>query len=117
MSTISLAPAFSIRPVRRAARPAVRLTRRGRLTVLAIFLGVVLAAMVVQSGIATATLEAGKPEPVRIVQVQPGDTLYGIAGELAEPGEVRGMVQRIKDLNSLGGGSIQAGQSLAVPRG
>ena len=47
----------------------------------------------------------------------PGDTLYGIAAELAEPGEIRAMVHRIQELNSLPGGQISEGQKLAVPRG
>ena len=52
-----------------------------------------------------------------IVEVQPGDTLYGIAGDLAEPGDMRAMVHRIQQLNSLPGGQITEGQKLAVPRG
>ena len=52
-----------------------------------------------------------------MVEVAPGDTLYGIAAELAEPGEIRAMVHRIQSLNSLPGASIAEGQKLAVPRG
>ena len=73
--------------------------------------------MLTMGGWATATLTGGNPEPVRVVEVQPGDTLYGIAGELAEPGEIRAMVHRIQELNSLPGGQIEEGQKLAVPHG
>ena len=102
------------------AKPAprtVRLTRRGRLVIVLAFLGIALALMVPLSGWATASLTGGSPEPVRVVVVQPGDTLYGIAGDLAKPGQIRDMVHRIQELNSLPGGQIAEGQKLAVPRG
>ena len=102
---------------RRVEPRTVRLTRRGRIVLVLAFLGLALALMVPMSGWATATLTGGSPEPVRIVEVQPGDTLYGIAGDLAKPGQVRDMVHRIQELNSLPGGQISEGQKLAVPRG
>ena len=80
------------------------------------FLLAALVAMVLSGGFAAAGREAGTPEPVRVVQVQPGDTLYGIAGELARPGHVRDMVHRIQQLNSMSGSSLQVGDSLAVPQ-
>ncbi len=95
----------------------VRLTRRGRAVLVLAFLGLALALMIPLGGWATASLSAGSPDPVRVVVVQPGDTLYGIAGDLAEPGEVRAMVHRIQQLNSLPGGQIAVGQQLAVPVG
>ena len=102
---------------RKPAPRTVRLTRRGRIVLVLGFLTLALALMVPFGGWATATLTGGTPEPVRIVEVQPGDTLYGIAGDLAEPGHIRDMVHRIQELNSLPGGQIQEGQKLAVPRG
>ena len=111
--TVVPAPA----PQLHAAR-AVRLTRRGRLTLTLTFLGLLLAAMVAVGGSwATASLDGGEPTPVRVVEVQPGDTLYGIASSVAEPGGVRAMVYRIQELNSLPTASIAEGQKLAVPRG
>ena len=95
----------------------MRLTRRGRVVLVLAFLGLALALMVPFGGWATATLTGGTPEPVRVVEVQPGDTLYGIAGDLAKPGQIREMVHRIQELNSLPGGQITEGQKLAVPRG
>ncbi len=116
------APVVELRPRAHLTRPRpsasrVRLTRRGRAVVVLAFLALTLALMVPMSGWATATLTGGSPEPVRIVEVQPGDTLYGIAGDLAAPGGVREMVHRIQELNSLPGGQIAVGQRLAVPRG
>jgi hypothetical protein len=98
-------------------RNGVRLTRRGRAVLVLAFLALALGAMTLMGGWATATLTDGPAEQVRIVEVQPGDTLYGIAGDLAEPGEIRAMVHRIQELNSLPGSGLSEGQKLAVPRG
>ena len=99
------------------ARPALRLTRRGRLLVSLAFLGASLALMTAMGGWAVASLGGGEPAPVRVVEVQPGQTLYDIAGETAEPGHVREMVYRIQELNSLPSGRIAEGQKLAIPQG
>ena len=105
------------REPRRTTRRAVRLTRRGRVVLVLAFVAVVLALMTAFGGWATATLSGGSPEPVRVIEVAPGETLYGIAAELAQPGEIRAMVHRIQELNSLPGGQITEGQKLAIPRG
>ena len=102
---------------RRTVPTAVRLTRRGRTVLVLAFLGLALALMIPFGGWATASLTGGSPEPVRVVEVQPGDTLYGIAGDLAQPGQIRAMVHRIQELNSLPGGQIVEGQKLAIPQG
>ena len=106
-----------VRATKAPAPATVRLTRRGRTVLVLAFLGLAVALMIPMSGWATASLTGGSPEPVRVVEVAPGDTLYGIAAELAEPGEIRAMVHRIQELNSLPGGQIEEGQKLAVPRG
>jgi LysM repeat protein len=57
----------------------------------------------------------GSPEVIGTVTVAPGDTLWSIA-QRAEPGaDVRAVVDRIRDLNGLGGDSIPAGVALRVP--
>ena len=106
-----------VRPAVQPERARVRLTRRGRTVLVLAFLGLVLGAMALMGDWATASLTDGPTEPVRVVEVQPGDTLYGIAGDLAEPGEVREMVHRIQELNSLPSSSLSEGQKLSVPRG
>jgi hypothetical protein len=95
----------------------VRLTRRGRLTLVVAFLAVVLGVMTAMGGWATASLTGGTPEPVRVVEVHPGQTLYDIAGDVAKPGHIREMVFKIQELNSLPSATISEGQRLAVPRG
>ena len=118
MSTLSISPAFDFdtRP-RAVRRSSVRLTQRGRVVFVLAFLAMAFAVMVTFGGWATATHDAGTPDPVRVIEVEPGDTLYGIAGDLAEPGKVREMVHEIQQLNSLSGGSLQVGQKLAIPKG
>ena len=139
MSTITISPWTQTKPARVVVRPRrssapravrssagrttdgvptrVRLTRRGRITVLAGFL-LILGALTVAFGpVATGTLHAGTPEPVRIVVVHPGDTLYDIAGTVAEPGRVNDMVAHIEQLNALSSPVIQPGQKIAIPVG
>lgn len=118
MSTLSISPAFADAPALRprlSGTGAVRLTRRGRMVILLAFFACAFGVMIALGGWATATRDGGSAEPVRVIEVQPGDTLYDIAGEVAEPGEVREMVHRIQQLNSLPGGGIQVGQKIAVP--
>ena len=62
-----------------------------------------------------ATGEPGTAEPTQVVLVGSGDTLWGIASDLAEDGEVRAMIDRISRLNALDSGMLVAGQELVVP--
>ena len=62
-----------------------------------------------------ATQQPGTPEPTKIVQVGSGDTLWDIASGLADDGDVRAMMEEIKQLNALDSGVLQAGQRLVVP--
>ena len=99
-----------------SARPApARLTRRGRLVVTLVFLGTVLLACVAFGARSAATGDAGSPVPTRMVQVGPGDTLWGIASQIAGPGQVREKVLQIEELNALPGPALRVGQRLAVP--
>lgn len=122
MSSFALSPGFAA-PRARQARVAgtvgpadsVRLTRRGRLVVTFLFLGLLLAALTVFGATSAATGEAGDPVPTRTVMVDEGDTLWMIAAEVAAPGEVREMVHRIEELNALSGAGLYVGQRIAVP--
>ena len=101
-----------------APRSRVRLTRRGRVVSLVVFVGLALTVLLTLGGFsAVASLDGGTPVPVRVVTVQPGDTLYGIASDIAAPGEIRETVLKIQELNSLPSASLEEGQKLAVPRG
>jgi len=105
------------RPSRRVAHAPARLTRRGRTVAVLLFLAIALGLMIPFGGWATATLTGGTPEPVRVVEVQPGQTLYDVAGQVAKPGHIREMVYRIEELNSLPSATISEGQKLAIPKG
>src|SRR5690349_6916390 len=98
MSTISFAPTYVARPQVRAARPQVRLTRRGRLVVFAFALLAVLAAGVMIASASAAGNHAGTPD-VHVVTVHPGDTLWDIAGDAAAAtgAQTGDMVQRLED--------------------
>ena len=117
MSTLSLAPSFSFDTVAPAAvrRSSVRLTRRGRLVVFVTSLFLVLAVAFMLAGGAVGTDSAGEQIPTEIVQVAPGDTLWGIASEIATDGQVRSMMTQIERLNALESAGLQAGQKLRVP--
>ena len=98
----------------------LQLTRRGRIVVraaivLALLL-VVLAGVVLFGGRSAATGERGPQVATRTVVVHEGDTLWGIASQVAAPGQVREMVYRIEEMNSLPGPELAEGQELAVPR-
>jgi hypothetical protein len=138
MSALSISPEYDARPtlrvvepmrvpekvaqrpsprIRRAPTAPARLTRRGRAVLVLLFLTIALGLMIPFGGWATATLTGGTPEPVRVVEVQPGQTLYDIAGQVAKPGHIREMVYRIEELNSLPSATISEGQKLAIPKG
>lgn len=93
----------------------VRLTRRGRLVVLVAALVVLLCVGIALGAGSVASERPGTPEPTRIVMVGTGDTLWAIASELADDGDVRAMVDRIERLNALDSALVEAGQRLRVP--
>lgn len=102
------------------ARPAqgkgpVRLTRRGRVVLTLLLLGVVMAAFVALGGRSVATGEAGEAPLTRTVVVSEGDTLWAIASEVGGDSDIREVVHQIEELNSLPGPALVEGQELAVP--
>jgi LysM repeat protein len=100
------------------ARPApVRLTRLGRVVVVLVMLAALLTALTVFGPHSAATGEKGRPVPTRTIEVGEGDTLWGIAADVAKPGETRAMVHRIEELNALTGPELTVGQEIAVPVG
>lgn len=118
MSTMSIsrAPAATSRPASSGA-PVVRLTRRGQVVAVLLLAMVIFGAFTVYGSRSAATGESGGAVETRTVEVGPGDTLWGIAAEVADPGEVRETVLRIEQLNSLPGPGLVVGQEIAVPLG
>jgi hypothetical protein len=120
MSTVALHSGFTGTPAarRRPERaPALRLTRRGRVVAVLLFLGLLLAAVTALGPRSAATGEPGTPVQTRTVEVGPGDSLWEIAADVAPPGQVRETVHEIQELNALTGSGVAVGQTIAVPVG
>ena len=115
MSTTTIASPLMASPSSAQQRGSVRLTRRGRLVVFLLALIAVLAVGVLLASGSVATGERGTAAPTRTVMVGSGDTLWDIAAEIADDGDVRGMVHQISRLNALDSSLVTAGQKLRVP--
>lgn len=99
----------------RVGGPQLRLTRRGRLVLLFALVAVALAVLTLLGGPAESTNARYDPPTVTVV-VQPGQTLWDIATDVAPDEDPRVVIEEILDLNGLtDAGSIRAGQPLYVP--
>lgn len=93
----------------------LRITRRGRLVITLLVCAVLAVAGVVAAFRALAGAEA-PVVPVKSVLVLPGDTLWSIAGTVAEPGEdVLDVIADIVEMNDLETSAVFVGQRLTVP--
>ena len=94
----------------RTERPRLRLTRRGRLVV-----ALLVAAVLAVTAVAAAVQRAGATSEPRVVTVQPGQTLWGIASrELPDLPVTSGIVE-LQLANSLSSSQIHVGQRLVIP--
>jgi hypothetical protein len=94
----------------------LRLTRRGKIVILALAVVAIAILAVVLGPSSTATDEAGTPQAVSMVKVLPGHTLWEIAAEANPNGDIRATVDRIVELNALPNASaLQMGSEIAVP--
>ena len=74
--------------------------------------------LVAQFGAAVNAPEsAAAPETLAVVQVHQGESLFQLAARVAPTGATDQVVQRIRDLNRLATGQLQAGQTLIAPIG
>jgi LysM repeat protein len=89
------------------------MTRRGRLVVLAVALLVVL---LPGAWRAMATAQVEGPATLA-VEVQPGDTLWGIAVAMDPGADPRALIAEIRELNGLTQSGLVPGQVLVVPAG
>lgn len=97
----------------RPPRRGVRLTRRGRLVLLALLL---VLTGVVGVLVAASTGEAAAPAgPAPTVVVQPGDTLWSIAARYAPGPDPFRTIEQIRQLNGLYGYTVQPGETLMLP--
>lgn len=93
---------------------ALRLTRRGRVVAFVGSLVALLALVVAAGQMADATASPDSAVPSSVV-VQSGETLWGIAREIAPGHDPRLVIAQIRELNDLGTRSIVPGQTLVVP--
>ena len=120
MSTATF-PAGTYNFVRPSA--GVCLTRRGRLarTLLVLSLSVVLGAGFAMNAGAGDALSAAKingssdAKSYVVVTVASGETLWSLASQMADGGDVQALVAEIASANSLKGVDVTAGQKLRIP--
>ena len=100
-----------------APAPRLRLTKRGRAVlpplaatplVIAAFL------FALNGGGATASLE-GSTVPFEYVTVEPGQSMWQLAEEIAPQSDPRDVIAQLVQFNQLSGPDIYAGQELAIP--
>lgn len=123
MSSIAFDHHDHVRPVRHLravpdARPAprLRLTRRGKVVILAGAIALIALLVVMFGSPSIAGGHAGAAPETTTVQVLPGRTLWQIAAEANPNGDIRQTVDEIVRLNSLPNASaLQMGSEIAVP--
>lgn len=105
-------------PVVTRRRQKNRTQKKVRLTPLYLTIGAGLALLVAFFVVVGGNYAAaGGPEPTgsRLVHVQPGETLTELAGRVAPEAPTAEVIDRLRDLNSLSGSGLQAGQALIAP--
>lgn len=111
----TFSPARSRTVADRLGLAGLRLTRRGRVAL--VLLAMLLLAPMVTWGATAVASAPGEPTEVRVHAVQPGESLWGFAQEIAEPGEdVRHAVARLQELNQMSSGALRVGELLLLPK-
>ena len=102
--------------------PRLRLTRRGRIVLIGLPL-VLLAALILSlAGLLNSPAKAADNAsgltvtPAVSVTVQPGESLWAIAGKVDPDRDPRDVIADIVQLNDLQAGKVMPGQQLFVPR-
>ena len=102
-----------IHPVPAARR--TRITRRGRLVLLVLAVGLLLAAISMgRTGSQAATAVENGPS-LQQTTVQPGETLWSVAQRIAPKNDPREIVAQIRRINHLPSSGLQVGQQLLLP--
>ena len=106
---------------RKESLPPLRLTRRGRVVLIGIPLVLLAALLLLLAGFLNAPAKAADSAadltltPTVSVTVQSGESLWGIAAEVAPDRDARDVIADIVQLNNLSGGTVLPGQQLFVP--
>ncbi|MGB3440926.1 MAG: LysM peptidoglycan-binding domain-containing protein [Actinophytocola sp.] len=89
--------------------------RRPRLSVAGVLaVASVACAAVVGLGALSGSVEPMVPSETTVVRVQPGESLWELAGRVAPGSDASAVVERIRELNGVDG-AVQPGQPLTVP--
>jgi hypothetical protein len=105
----------------RKASVRLRITRRGRIVLallvsLPLMAGLVAFAILGFGGASSATASGDvSGSSFEYVTVQAGETLWGLAEEIAPAADPRDVIADIVNLNQLSSAEVQPGQKLAVP--
>ena len=99
------------RPSPRTIAPPVRLTRRGMLALIIAVVSLAVGLVVLAWLSAPTVGSAGRPGPATIV-VQPGDTLWRLAGRVAPDRDPLAEIDELRRLNHLDGPVLRPGQVL-----
>ena len=108
---------FSGKPAVVATAPPrgrLRLTRRGRLVLVLLFVALCFVAFSLGRTSSQASTSPSGPA-TRAVTVEPGQTLWQIAKTAVPGADPRDTIDRIRELNGMSTAPVQAGQRLIVP--
>lgn len=106
---------------RQEALPPLRLTRRGKIVLIGIPLVLLAALLLSFAGFFNSPAKASDSPgdlavtPTVTVTVQPGESLWAIAGAVAPERDARDVVAEIVQLNNISAGAVLPGQQLFVP--
>jgi LysM domain len=104
-----------------APLPPLRLTRRGKIVLIGIPLVLLTALLLSLAGFFNSPAKASDSvadlavTPTVTVTVQPGESLWAIAGSVAPERDARDVMADIVQLNNLAAGAVHPGQQLYVP--
>lgn len=101
--------------------PRLRLTRRGRIVLIGLPLVLLAAVILSLTGLLNSPAKAADNAsaltvtPTVSVTVQPGESLWAIAGQVDPDRDPRDVIADIVQLNDLQAGKVMPGQQLFVP--
>ena len=101
--------------------PRLRLTRRGRIVLIGLPLVLLVAVILSLTGLLNSPAKAADNAsglmvtPTVSVTVQPGESLWAIAGQVDPDRDPRDVIADIVQLNDLQAGKVMPGQQLFVP--
>lgn len=125
-SAVSASPAMSASPAvpphsQPGKPPRLRLTRRGRIVLIGLPLVLLAAVILSLTGLLNSPAKAADTAsgltvtPTVSVTVQPGESLWAIAGKVDPDRDPRDVIVDIVQLNDLQAGKVMPGQQLFVP--